>query len=187
MSLRLVIPATEHLPAYVEALRRGWSADNVRGLAASEEELLRIQQDPDGFLASLDDREARGAPIALPHGTFARRLPGFRRWLWDDGFCGSIGFRWSEDGSPQLPPHVLGHIGYAVVPWRQGRGYAAQAVLLLLPEARLLGLPWVELTTTPDNVPSQKTILAAGGRLIEVFRKLDAYGGGEAQRWRIDL
>ena len=187
MALQLKVPAVDLLPDYAAALKRGWSPDNVRGPAAADEELERIALDPGGFVASLDDREAQGLPIKLPDGTFAKRLPGFRRWMWDHGFCGSIGFRWLKVGSAELPPHALGHIGYAVVPWRRGRGYAAQGLQLLLPEARALGLPWVEITTSPDNIASQKVVLAAGGRLVETFRKLDAYGGAETQRWRIDL
>jgi predicted acetyltransferase len=187
MPLILITPTKGYLPEYVDALLRGWSADNIRGSRAAADELERIAQDPDGYLASLDDREARGAPIPMPDGTFARRLPSVRRWLWDEGFCGTIALRWLKKGSAELPPHVLGHIGYAVVPWRRGRGYAAQGLRLLLPEARLLGLPWVEVTTDPDNIASQRAILAVGGRFIETFQKPDVYGHGETQRWRIDL
>ena len=50
-----------------------------------------------------------------------------------------------------------------------------------------MGLAYVELTTEPDNVPSQRVILANGGRVLERFRKHEAYGGHEALRWRIDL
>ena len=64
-----------------------------------------------------------GPPIVLPDGTTAARLPGFRLWLWDTEFCGSIGLRW-QPGTSELPAHVLGHIGYAVVPWKEGHGYA---------------------------------------------------------------
>ncbi len=133
---------------------------------------------------SLDDRAAAGAPITLPDGSQVPRLPGYRRWLWDGEFCGSINFRW-QNGTEDLPPHVLGHIGYAVVPWKRGRGYAAKALALLLPEASVRGLRWVELTTNPDNVASQKVILANGGILVERFVKPESYGGGEGLRWRI--
>ena len=70
------------------------------------------------------------------------RLPGYRRWLWDGEFCGSIDFRW-QPGTTALPPHCLGHIGYGVVPWKQGRGYATRALSLLLPAARAEGLAFV--------------------------------------------
>jgi RimJ/RimL family protein N-acetyltransferase len=182
----LVRPSRVELPAYVAALERGWSPDNVRGAVAAREQLEAIADDPDRFLASLDDERAAGAPIALPDGTTVPRLPGFVRWIWDGGFCGSIGFRWRPGGS-DLPAHVLGHIGYAVVPWKRRRGCATRALAALLPEARRRGLDRVELTTDPDNLASQKVILACGGRLVETFRKSEAYGGTESLRFRIDL
>ena len=74
-----------------------------------------IAADPAAFVASLDDPEARGGPITLPDGSTVKRLPGYRRWMWDDGFCGSMNFRW-QPGTSDLPEYVLGHLGYAVVP-----------------------------------------------------------------------
>src|ERR1041385_2231519 len=87
--MQLVRPGREHLASYVAALEHGWSADNERGLDAAREELSRIQADAAAFLASMEDREAKGPPITLPDGSMAKRLPGFRRWLWDGEFCGS--------------------------------------------------------------------------------------------------
>jgi predicted acetyltransferase len=84
-----------------------------------------------------------------------RRLPGYRRWMWDGELCGVIGFRW-QPGSNELPPHVLGHIGFAVVPWKRKRGYATRALALLLPELRDTGLEYVKLTTDTDNVASAR-------------------------------
>jgi predicted acetyltransferase len=185
-ALTLVIPSHAELAGYVDALTRGWSPDNVRGAETAREQLAKIEADADAFLAGLEDRQARGGPITLPDGTNVERLPGFHRWLWDGEFCGSVGFRW-KPGTGELPPHVLGHIGYAVVPWKQGRGYATAALRLLLPEVRAEGLPYVELTTDPDNIPSQRVILANGGHLVERFTKPAAYGAAEALRFRIDL
>jgi len=181
----LVWPAREHLDSYVEALERGWSPDNLRPQAA-QEQLARIAQDADGFLASLVDREAKGGPVTLPGGEQVARLPGFVRWMWDGEFCGSIGFRW-QPGTSALPPYVLGHIGYIVVPGKRGRGYASRALALLLPEARKEGLTYVELTTDADNLPSQKVITNNGGTLVERFTATDAHGGAEMLRWRIAL
>ena len=184
--MRLVWPAREHLPGYVAALERGWSADNLRGAAAAAEELARIAADAEAFLASLVDREAAGSPIALPDGTSAPRLPGYIRWIWDGEFCGSIGFRW-QPGTEALPPHCLGHIGYSVVPWKRGRGYARLALGEVLQDARAEGLRWVEITTPPDNVPSQRVILANGGVLVEEFVTPPALGGRREFRYRIQL
>jgi predicted acetyltransferase len=186
-AMDLVVPSLDRLDAYAEALRRGgFFPDNIRREQSAREELDRIAADPGAFVASLDDREAKGGPITLPDGSTVKRLPGYRRWIWDEGFCGSIGFRW-QPGTSTLPPYVLGHIGYAVVPSKRGRGYATRALALLLPEARKEGLTYVELTTDADNLPSQKVIAKNGGVVVERFDKGDAYGGGDTLRWRIVL
>ena len=62
-SFELVWPSTHYLPGYADALRRGWSPDTLRGEVAAREELEKIVRDAEGFLSSLVDREARGAPI----------------------------------------------------------------------------------------------------------------------------
>jgi predicted acetyltransferase len=185
MSLELVRPERAHLASYQAALQRGWSPDNVRLDVAIAEELGKITTDADGFLAALDDPAARGGAITLPDGSVVPRLPGFRRWLWDGEICGSFGFRWQPPG-PDLPPWVLGHIGYAVVPWKRRLGYATRGLGLLLDLVRPLGLPYVDLTTDPDNQPSQRVITANGGVLVERFRK-EAYDGTEGLRFRIAL
>ncbi len=182
----LVKPNLEILPAYKAALERGWSADNIRGSAAAKEELAKIAADPAAFVASMDHLAPSGETITLPDGAKAPRLPGYRRWIWDGEFCGSIGFRW-QPGTSDLPSYVLGHIGYAVVPWKEGRGCATRALALVLEDARARGLEWVELTTMPDNIPSQRVIQANGGVLIGQFEKSPHLGGGPALRWRIAL
>jgi predicted acetyltransferase len=184
--MKLVWPAAEFLPGYVDALERGWSADNVRGRVAAQEELEKISLDSAAFLASLVDREAKGEPVKMPDGSKAARLPGYRRWLWDGEFCGAIGFRWQR-GTEALPPHCLGHIGYSVVPWKQRRGYATEALRQLLPEAREVGLRYVEITTNPENVASQRVVEANGAVLVERFVKPVQFEGTPALRFRIAL
>ncbi|WP_269713777.1 GNAT family N-acetyltransferase [Caulobacter sp. NIBR2454] len=184
--LKLVTPSAEYLPGYVDALERGWSPDNLRGAAAATEQLTAIATDAPRFLDSLYDPQAKGAPIKLADGGTVPRLPGYFLWLWDGEFCGSISFRWSP-GTSTLPSHVLGHIGYGVVPWKAGRGYATRALGLLLPRCRAEGLDYVELTVQPDNLASQRVITANGGRFVERFQKVDAHGGQESLRFRIEL
>jgi predicted acetyltransferase len=181
----LIWPAAEYLPSYVHALEQGWSPDNLRPEAA-QQELERIARDPDLFLAQQVDREAKGPAVDLPDGSTVPRLPGYRRWIWDGEFCGVIGFRW-RPGTTELPPHVLGHIGFSVVPWKRRKGYATRALKLLLPEAKREGLAYVELTTDATNVGSQRVIQANGGQIVERFFKPAAYGGAESLRFRIYL
>lgn len=184
--MELVVPSAAQLDGYVDALKRGWSPDNIRPAAAAREHLSSIENDAAAFLARAEDRMALGGPITLPDGSMVPRLPGFVRWIWDGAFCGQIGFRW-QPGTEALPPHCLGHIGYAVVSWKRGRGYATNALAMILPEARKEGLRWVDLTTDPDNEASQRVITKNGGVFVERFKVEAAYGDRDEFRWRISL
>ena len=186
LPLQLVRPAAMHLASCAAALRQGWSPDSMRGADAAREELEKLERDPHTYLERMVDRNAEGPPVMLPDGSSVARIPGYRHWLWDGEFCGVIGFRWLP-GTTDLPPHCLGHIGYSVVPWKRRRGYATQALAQLLPRVRNEGLPWVDLTTDPDNAASRRVIEANGGTLVESFTKPAAYGGAEGLRFRIAL
>jgi len=184
MTMRLVWPAREYLPGYIAALERGWSPDNVRRELVAREQLAKIAQDADAFLRSLVDRTGSGAPITLPDGSVVPRIPGYQRWIWDGEFCGSIGFRW-QSGTEELPVTCLGHIGYGVVPWKQRRGYATQALRDLLRDAKAEGLRYVEITARPDNVASRRVIEANGGVLQETFTTPAVFGGHLEVRYRV--
>ena len=186
MNVELVTPTLDRLPHYLDALQRGWSPDSVRGRVAAEEQLAAIETDAAGFVGRQTDPEAKGPPVTLPDGSKVACLPGRQFWIWDGEFCGVLGFRW-QTGTAELPARVLGHIGYTVVPWKRQRGCATQAVRAVLPHARAMGLPWVEITTDPHNLASQKVIAANGGVLIETFTKPAAFGGAPGLRYRIPL
>ena len=187
---RLIRPCPERLPGFVAALHRDWSADTVRGVVAARETLQRLESDPASFFMTADDPRGLGPAVRLPDGTQRARLPGLLRWIWDeddgpDGFAGSINLRWMPDNAA-LPPHVLGHIGYAVPPWKQRRGHATRALQQLLPLARAHGQTWVELTTDLDNEASHRVITANGGVQIAQFNKGPQYGDKPGLRFRID-
>ena len=178
----LVEPALERLDAYAFALRQGWSPNNVRDV--SGEQLAAIASDPAGFVAQFS---VPGGTITLGDGTVVPRLPGPVRWMWDDGapdgaFCGAISLRYVP-GTAELPAHVLGHIGYAVVPWKRRQGHATAALRAILPLAVAVGLRHVDLTCDGDNRPSQKVIEANGGALVS----RTAEEGGEKLVYRIGL
>lgn len=184
--LVLVRPALEHLPSYKAALEKGWSPDNLRLEAAAKEELQKLAADPALFVERMVDVKAEGGPITLPDGSQVPRLPGFRMWLWDGEVCGSIGARW-QPGTEELPAHVLGHVGYAVVPWKRGRGYATKGVQLLLPMLAEYGLRYVEVTTEPDNFASQKVITGNNGVFLKEIQPPAVYGSGTKYLYRLDV
>lgn len=184
--MELVWPSAEFLPGYVAALEQGWSPVTVGGAVAVRQELERIARDPAEFLALQVDREARGPRIRRPDGTTVPRLPGYRRWLWDGEFCGVISLRW-QPGTSELPPYAPGHVGIAVVPWKQRRGYGKRALALLLPDARREGLTYVETTTDVTNEASRRMIEANGGVLVERFQPDPQGRQPEQLRYRIHL
>ena len=75
-SMELVWPAVQYLSGYVHALEQGWSPDNLRPQAASEQ-LANIAADPVRFVAEQVDRDAKGSPVILPDGSAVPRLPGY--------------------------------------------------------------------------------------------------------------
>lgn len=175
------------LGGYEDALRRGWSPDNIRDVCA--EQLADIARSPAGFIEQHADRatlDVEGKLIELPDGTRVPRLPGLVRWIWDaHGFIGRIGLRY-RPGSDELPSHVLGHIGYGIVPWRRRQGFARRALAHILLDARDVGLRKVMITCDTTNVASRRVIEANGGLLAEAF--LDTrYGSHEKLRYFIAL
>jgi predicted acetyltransferase len=185
MNVRIIKPSLAELSAYKEALDKGWSPDNMSSEQRRVADLAKIASDPEAFLDSFEDPDGKCEAITLPDGTHVPRLPGIGRWIWDGEFCGHIGFRWQKV-TPDLPPTCLGHIGYSVVPWKQKRGYATAALKLMLEEARKR-LPYIEITTEPDNIASRRVIEANGGLLIEQFKKPASMGGTDTLRFRINL
>jgi predicted acetyltransferase len=157
MTIRLVIPCHAFLPGFEAALAAGWSPNTERDISA--EQLAELRRDRDAYLAKLA-QQGRSPP--LPDGRPARRLPSYDFWIVDGEFCGRIGLRF-QPGTEALPAAALGHIGYGVVPWKRRRGYATQALRLVLPVARAEGLVRVLITCDDDNEASKKVILANGG------------------------
>jgi predicted acetyltransferase len=156
--LRLLPPSLEGIPGYAAALAAGWSPDTTRDV--SQEQLALLRQDPEALIEELTRQDGM---ITTGAGTYPR-LPSRVFWLDDGEFCGSINLRFVP-GSDALPAPVPGHAGYAVVPWKRRRGYATEALRLLLPVAREVGLCRIQIICDEDNKPSRRVIVANGGVL----------------------
>ncbi len=158
MAIRLEKPHPGLLDGYVAALRTGWSPSNTQDLSGKH--LAAIAADPAAFLADYDWQPDRS--VTLPSGRVVPRLPGQVYWISDGAFCGFLGLRY-QPGTLALPPHVAGHIGYGVVPWKRRQGIARSAVLAALPLAHAAGLEKVSITTSATNLASQGVISSVGG------------------------
>ena len=181
----LICPQKQHLESYATALARGFSPNTLRP-EETVEELKRLREDPELLLASMDDLNAEGPPIILPDGRKVDRLPSIRRFIWDGEFCGIISLRWPKDGGP-LPDHVPGHVGYAVVPWRWGKGLATRALAELLALAPSYGLAAVEVSCSPDNPASIRVIEKNGGILTGQSENGALFHKHPALQYRITL
>jgi predicted acetyltransferase len=177
MFFGLAEPQAAMLDSYADALRRGWSPNNVRDV--SGEQLAAIAEDPVAFLAGVTEQTGT---YALPDGTIVEKLPSMVCWLWDGEFCGVISLRY-QPGTSALPPHVSGHIGYAVVPWKRKHGYASRALKQMLAEAHGLGLTEVYLTTDADNIASRIVIERNRGQRAGAWSHPSLHNGAEVERW----
>ena len=157
MTLKLLAPSLELLPGYVAALEAGWSPDTTRDV--SVEQLRLYRGDPARLI---DELTRQSGTITTASGAVVPKLPNRVFWLDDGEFCGSINLRFVP-GTDDLPAHVTGHVGYAVVPWKRRRSYATAVLRLLLPVARDIGLMRLQVTCDDDNEPSRRVIVTNGG------------------------
>ena len=176
--MTLLEPSLDLLPGYRAAVEAGWSPSATRDLSA--EHAAAIRDDARAFLADVTRRE--GGTVPLADGTMVPRLPGKVFWLWDGEFCGIVNIRFVP-GTLDLPPHVSGHVGYGVVPWKRGRGYATRALAGLLPIARELGLSRVLLTCDLTNLASRRVIEKNGGVFAGQRESDDHSGQGKLLFW----
>lgn len=86
----------------------------------------------------------------------------------DDEPVGECSLRLGHNGKDgYYSTYYGGNIGYEVYPDFRGNRYAAKATLVLLDEAKTLGMEYVLITCSPENLASKRTIELAGFALVE--------------------
>lgn len=171
--MRLVRPSAAYVPSYLHEVRSGWEWDEFF-FSDGDPMLNRAKVSTTSLLSGFREDERPG------------RLPSRFRFMWENGYLGSINLRW-EPGTHELPFPVLGHIGYGVIPRARGRGVASDALRQMLPLAWEQGLQYVDVVTDPENIASQRVIANAGGTFVEEFenKRPTASCGEIVLRWRI--
>ncbi len=86
--------------------------------------------------------------------------------------------------SDNLPDGFENHIYYEIDPEFQGKGYAKEALRLILDEARKIHLAEVILSVAETNIPSQKVMESQGAELLE---KAQAKDGTWQRKYKIIL
>ncbi|STQ91166.1 GNAT family N-acetyltransferase [Iodobacter fluviatilis] len=186
MPIILTTPNSTLLPSYISALERSWTRDGDHDPEGASAQLARIAQNAEEFLASLTDLEGAGPPVVLNDGSTVPRLSRARYWISDGEFAGDLSLRWQK-GTSDLPAYCLGHLGYAVLPWKRGRNYAAQAILQLAPLAQSHGLSWIDIAMGIDNLASRRSAEKAGAVLLRQFNAGPEADNQEALLFRLDV
>ncbi len=186
--IQLVKPNPSHIASYVQALKSGWH-DMPTGTAPESvlNKIRELEEDPSEHLSLFDDPNARAQPYLLPDKTVAYAVPSLRRWIWNQAtheYCGTLSLRWQKN-TTELPPHLMGHIGYCVAPGFQNKGYASFALGEMLKLAHQQGLPFVYIVTNTDNLASIRVIERNAGELVETFTKPAMYGTTLAHRYKL--
>ncbi len=177
---RLVRPDTGWMTSFVEAMREGYSRDNLR--PETSETIAAIEAEPDAFVRQLLNPPTT---IVLPDGSLGQRVPETHFWAVDgDSFLGSISVRHELNA---VLEQWGGHIGYAVRPSARGQGQATWMLGEMLAWCRQnLPLDGVMLTVAEDNPASQRVIEKNGGVLRDTVPHL-WIEGALGRRYTIDL
>jgi predicted acetyltransferase len=151
--VELIEPSPAYFESYKAALKE-FEARNVSGFWS----LMGPPDDPEQYIATIR-KYAHWS--GLPEGL----VPASVYWLVDGGeFIGHLSIRHALN--PVLEKRG-GHIGYAIRPSRENRGYGSQILKLALPRAAALGIRRALLTCDKTNAASRRIIEKNRGQLID--------------------
>lgn len=149
--IRLALPRADLVASYLELLDELQAHDGLAHAARPEP-----NETAERFVARIRgwENDEHGHPSGVTQTT---------HWpILDGRVVGHIGLR--HRLNDELAEYG-GHIGYAVRPSHRGRGIASEMLRLVLETAAARAVGKLLLTCAPDNVASNRTILANGGVL----------------------
>jgi len=159
------MPSATHARSYQAAVAEGYLPDHGAP---------RLDGTPTALDAHLAWLNAQGGTVRLPDGREVQRTKHVQLWLIHAyTFIGRLNIRF------RLTPDLErwgGHIGYAIRPSFQRRGFGTHLLGLGITTARASGLGGLLLTCTATNLASIRVIEANGGKLI----------GSEPHPWEPD-
>lgn len=165
--IRLETPDVRYRESLLEAMREL----KAEGAPVS----IRATETVEAYVARLS---AFSDASKLPPGY----VPSTEFWIVDeDGYAGRISLRHFFN---EHLAQIGGHVGYAVRPSKRGRGYATQALRLVIQEARAMGLERLLVTCDDVNLPSRRVIEKNGGVLQD---RVEREGEPAALRYWIDV
>lgn len=153
----LVVPHLALVEEYRAALETGWSPSVKKDDSATT--LARLNADPEDYLKMLAGTVFDPPRVPL-------RIKMFERWVWDGAFCGFVRVVF-QPGRDDLPESILARLGYNIVPWKRGLGYAPEAVRQVLPELKSEGLGTVLAACSPGNRESCRVMEKLGAEVRE--------------------
>lgn len=176
---RLVQADLAYVPSLIEAMREGYSRDNLR--PTSEGEIAQVESEPEWFIRQVNHPPRQ---VVLPDGTLGERVASTELWYVDgETFLGSVGIRHELNDRLEV---WGGHIGYAVRPLAQGQGHASAMLTGALDYVRkTLPLKRVMLTVNLSNLASIRVIEKNGGVLRDEVE--NPWLGVPGRRYWIDL
>ncbi|HVW66601.1 MAG TPA: GNAT family N-acetyltransferase [Candidatus Peribacteraceae bacterium] len=149
--MELIEPSLSYAASFEEGIEE-FHSDHVPGFLNNGEPLTDV-----AAYIELTKKQARGE--ALPEGW----VPATTLWLIDhDEFIGNVNIR--HRMTDTLAKRG-GHIGYAIRPSMQGKGYGTEMLRLALIEAQKLGIDRVLITCSKNNPASRRVIEKNGGVL----------------------
>lgn len=171
--LKLVLPNKKYLKSYQnfcrDFIKNGKTEDYRKGYIKQ----LEVSKKSEFFKRLKQDGQDKN----LPKGT----VPQTQYWaIANNKVVGRVNLRHRLN---KRMKEGVGHIGSAVRPSEQGKGYATEMVFQILKKAKKLGLKKVLRIADSDNIPSRKLIEKTGG----VFKKEVAFEGVKVRHYWVTL